>query len=211
MDTKTMVSMLIKALDNQEYSFNDALYSGAFIERFDYQTGAKKIISETLQSVNKHIVSYEHIDKSSFDRDIRRFQQNVDERMLIAWGYKSGSLSIVGIMYADNLSDSEISKLFSKLDDGVTNIMRNHTGHVAGGNDGGTYGTMFLVFSDSNKASHFNNSIRDFYSSHFFKSTYISAMCLDCSSETLTQGKAAFGASWQGGMDVASLRRQLFS
>lgn len=211
MDTKTIVSKLIKSLGDQEYSFDDALYSGAFVEKFDYQTGAKKIISETLQSVNKHIVSYDHIDKDAFDRDIRRFQQNVDERMLIAWGYKSGALSIVGIMYADNLSTGEINSLFSKLDDGVTNIMKNHTGYVAGGNDGGTYGTMFLVFSDSNKARLFNNSIRDYYSSHFFKATYISAMCLDCASETLTQGKAAFGASWQGGMDVASLRRQLFS
>lgn len=210
MELKKAVSNLINALSSQEYSFGEALYSDAFVESFNYQTGAKKAMSDALNSINKHIVSYDHIDKDAFDRDLHRFQQKVDERMLFGWGYKSGNLSIVGIMFADNLSDSDIKSLFNRLDDGVTNIMRHHTGHVAGGNDGGTWGTMMLVFADSNKARKFNARIREYYNSYFFKSTYISAISIDCTSETLTQGKAAFGANWQGGMDVSVLRSQLF-
>ena len=210
MDTKKVVTNLINALGNQEYSFSETLYSEAFVESFNYQTGAKKVVSDALNSINKHIVSYDHIDKVAFNKDLKRFQQDVDERMLFAWGYKSGNLSIVGIMYADNLSDNEIKSLFKRLDNGVTDIMRHHTGHVAGGNNGGTWATMMLVFADANKARKFNANIRDYYNSYFFKSTYISAVSVDCASETLTQGKAAFGASWQGGMDVSILKSQLF-
>lgn len=210
MDTKKVVMNLINALGNQEYSFSEALYSDAFVEKFNYQTGAKKVVSDVLNSINKHVVSYNHIDKAAFDNDLRRFQLAVDEKMLFAWGYKSGNLSIVGIMFADNLNERDIKSLFNRLDNGVTNIMRHHTGHVAGGNNGGTWGTMMLVFEDANKAQKFNANIREYYNSYFFKSTYVSAVSIDCTSETLTQGKAAFGASWQGGMDVSILKRQLF-
>lgn len=210
MDTRKVVTNLINALRDQDFSFSESLFKDAFVERYNFQTGTKKMMLDMLQSINKHIVSYDHIDKSVFDQDFRRFQQSVDEKMLFSWGYKSGALCIIGIMFADNMSDSEIKSLFSRLDDGVTNIMRNHTGRVSGGNAGGTYGTMMLVFSDSNKAKRFNNSIRDYYNSHFWKSTYISAMSIDCSSQTLTQGKAPLGGNWSCGVDVSLLRDYLF-
>lgn len=210
MDIKKVITNLVNALGNQEYSFNEALHSDAFIERYNFETGAKKVMLDTLQAINKHIVSYDHIDKRAFDSDFHRFQLSVEESMLFAWGYKSGSLCIIGIMYADNLSDGEIKALFSRFDDGVTNIMRNHTGRVSGGNNAGTYGTMMLVFSNPDKAKRFNNSIRDYYNSYFFKATYISSMSIDCSSKTLTQGKAPLGGDWKYGLDIPLLRSQLF-
>lgn len=208
MEIENVVKNLINALNKQEYSFSEVLYSDAFVESFNYLSGTKKKISAALQSMVK--ISYDHIDQNAFNRDLRFFQQEVDERMLFAWGYKSGCLSIVGIIYADDLSEGEIQDLFTRLDNGVTNIMRKHTGHVSGGNDGGTYGTMMLVFSDAKKAIKFNDSISKYYCSHFLKSTYNSTISIDCTSETITQGKASLGFKWRGGIDISALKNQLF-
>lgn len=210
METKQVVLNLITALGDQGYSFSESLSSDAFVEGFDYQSGVKRKISETLQAFNKRIVSYEHIDHKAFDRDLRLFQESVDYRMLVGWGYKSGCLSIVGILFADKLSYGELRTIFSRLDDGVTNILRKHTGRVYGGEDGGTYGTMLLVFSDSSKANRFNEKIQEFYNSHFFKSTYTSSICIDCSAQSFTLGKAAMGLKWKGGMDTNALQSRLF-
>lgn len=210
MEITTIVTNLIKALQGQGYSFEDTLNAHAFVENLNYQSGMKRVTSNLLNSFNQKFISYDNINRSSFVKDYKSFQQNVDDRMLFTWAYKSAALSIVGIIHADDLSHNELKNIFAKLDDGVTNIMRKYVGQV-NGQDYGTYGTMLLIFSDSNKAKNFNASIRDYYSSHSFKSTYVSTITIDCSSEVLTQGKATvFFSKWQGGMDISDLKRRIF-
>lgn len=216
MDITRIATNLINALKNQGYSFEEYIHTDAYHENFSHQSGIKKLVSNALQSINKNIVSYNNIDRKSFEADYRRFQQAVDDQMLFSWAYKSGSLSIVGIIDASNLldaremNDSVLHTIFSRLDNGVTNIMRKYVGQL-NGQDLGTYGTMIVLFDNHSNAQYFNSIIRDFYSSHFMKSTYISAISIDCVSQTLTQGKAAlFGAAWQGGMDISHIRQALF-
>lgn len=209
MDIKKVITNLIKSLQDQGYSFEESLHASAFEESFGYQSGIKKMASNLLQSITKNLVSYDHIDKAAFVRDYKRFQQNIDDRMLFTYAYKSGALSIVGIIYADDLSINELKSIFNKLDDGVTNVMKAHVGQ-ANGQDAGTYGTMLLVFENTNKARNFNSSIRNYFSSHFMASTYISTITVDCQSSTLTQGKAGLFGKWQGGMDVSTLKNKLF-
>lgn len=216
MDISRIVTNLIKALQTQGYSFEDYIHADAYNENFNYQSGIKKVASNIIQAVNNPIISYNNINKETFNADFLRFQQSVDDQMLFSWAYKSGALSIVGIIDGSDLLDSRkmndsiLFTIFSRFDNGVTNIMRKYVGQ-ANGQDLGTYGTMIVLFNDQANAQYFNLIIRDFYSSHFMKSTFISAISIDCVSQTLTQGKSGlFGAPWQGGIDVTNIKQTLF-
>ena len=210
MNTIIVITNLIKSLQEQGFSFEESLHASSFNENFDYLSGTKKRVAEKLQSFNMNYVSYDNINKEAFVRDFNRFQHSVDDRMLFAWAYKRGILSIVGIIDADDLYDREYKSLFNKLDNGVTDIMRTHVAQL-NGQSYGIYGTMLMVFSDSNKARMFNGSIQEYYSSHFVKSSYVSSICINCASEELTQGKAGIFTKWTGGMDVSILKNKIFS
>lgn len=210
MDTRRVIVNLINSLQEQGYSFEEAITGISFQEDFNYLSGTKKKVANALQSFNSKFVSYDNIDKAAFVRDYKRFQQSVDDRMLFAWAYKSGLLSIVGIIDADDLHDSEFRSVFNKLDIGVTDIMRAHVAQLNGQNYG-IHGTMLLVFSNPNRASRFNESIQEYYNSHFTKSSYVSSISIDCKSEVLTQGKSGvLFCKWSGGMDISLLRKSIF-
>ena len=180
-------------------------------ENYEYKSEITQKIFNYLHKLDMKsgAVSYDHIDKAAFQRDLANAQKYVHESMLIAYGYKSGSLSIIGILHADSLSNSELQSIFNRLDDAVTNSLRQHTGHMYGGNNGATWGTLLLIFSNHENAKCFNDNINNFYSSHFFKSSYTSAMSIDCFNDSLTRGKAAFG-SWRGGLDIENLQKAIW-
>lgn len=210
MEINKVVTNLIKALQSQGFSFEGSIHSGDFEKQYDYLTGAKKAAFSALESMTNHLVSYDEIDKKAFAADYNRFQKSVDDRVLFTWAYNSGTLSIVGILGADDLSDGEIRSIFQKLDIGVVNIMKAHVGK-SNGYDAGTYGTLLLVFEDQRKAQRFNANIRDYYESHSIQKTYVSTMSIDCKSEVLTRGKAPLlFFKWAGGIDVSSLKDNLF-
>ena len=211
METKSLVLKLIDAIGNQDYSFSETISSSAFIENYGYKNEGTQKVFNYLHNLDMKIgaVSYDHIDKAAFQKDLAAVQRYVNENMLLAYGYKSGNLSIIGILHADSLSKSDIQSIFNRLDDSVTNVLRQHTGHVYGGQNGATWGTLLLIFSDPNKARSFNEDIRSFYNYHFFKTSCTSAMSIDCSNNLLTQGKGAFG-DWKGGLDIDSLKRHIW-
>ena len=212
METKQLVLKLFDALSRQDYSLSEKVSSSIFSESYEHKGDTTKKIYNYLHEMDLKLgsVSYDHIDKSSFQRDLNKVQEYVSEEMLFAYGYKSGNLSIIGIIFADSLNDNDLRSIFSRLDESILNTMRKHVGHVYGGNNGGTWGTMMVVFSDSNKARHFNDNISTYYNSHFLKSCSVSSICIDCASNTLTQGKAALGLKWRAGLDIEAFRRDIF-
>lgn len=212
MDAKTAILRLVNGLNHQEFNFSEKLFTDAFNEEYEYLTGTKKKVYQALNDwfSDKGLVSYSHIDKEQFQSDLECFQRNVDERMLLSWGYKMGSLAIVGIMYADHIGHDELKAIFSRFDDGLVNTMRKHVGNVSQDTAAGVFGTMILIFADPEKARSFNNRIKDFYSSHFWKKTYSSVLTVDCVSETLTQGKHLMGRKWDGSIEIAALKKSLF-
>jgi len=210
METKEIIIKLVEALNHQHLSVNEKLFKEAFANDLDFLTGGKKKVVDALSPIIKSIVSYENINDKDFNNDLNRFQNTVDPKMLISWGYNSGTLMIVGIKYADYLSDSDIQTLFSKFDDGVTNIMRKHVGRLYADSKGGIYGTMVLVYSDPSRCENFNKNIKQYFSSHFWKQSYVSCFSVDCTSETITQGKGMLGRSWTGGLEMKVLRKDVF-
>lgn len=210
MDIKTTVLKLVDALGHQNFSVSEKLYKEGFLEDYSYLSGNKQKLYTAISKFNQKFVNYDHIKFDEFESDLRVLQQRVSEKMLFAWGYQSGSLCLIGMIYADNFSGKEIESLFSRLDDGITNVMRKHVGKVFNGENGGLYGTMMLIFSDSNKSRSFNSNIKKYYNSHFWKQTYVSTVTIDCDSETLTVGKAAMGMNWNGGLDMSTLRKDVF-
>ena len=211
METKALVLKLIDAISNQDYSFSETISSSAFMENYGHKGETTQKVYNFLHNLDLKIgsVSYDHIDKAAFQRDLANAQRYVHESMLMAYGYKSGNLSIIGMLHADSLSNSEIQSIFNRLDDAVTNSLRQHTGHVYGGNNGATWGTLLLIFSDHEKAKYFNENIKNYYNYHFFKACCTSAMSIDCSNDSLTRGKAALG-SWRGGLDIEQLQKEIW-
>lgn len=210
MDIRTAVLKIVDALGHQNFSVSEKLYKDGFLEDYSFLSGNKQKIYTAISKWNQKFVNYDHIKFDEFESDLRVLQQHVSEKMLFAWGYQSGSLCLVGIMYADNFSEKEIDSLFSRLDDGITNVMRKHVGRIFTDQKGGLYGTMMLLFSDSNKSNRINCNIKKYYNSHFWKQTYVSSVIVDCTSETLTVGKGVMGMNWHGGLDMPTFRKDIF-
>lgn len=211
METKEAIIRLIEALGKQNFTFSEKLHSGVD-DDWGYLEGASKGFVNAIKKYTYLIDGdYSNIDKQKFDADFAKFQQSVSDDMLFAWKYSAGSLVMVGIMYADNLNIQDIKSLFKRLDDGTTNIMRTHVGRNAiNGEKASNYATMMLVFANKEKAEMFNTLIRDFYSSHFWKQTYVSTISVDFSSEVITQGKGTLGTKWNGDIDLKMVRKHLF-
>lgn len=210
MEIKTMIQKLIEALEQQEFTFSEVLHSGA-IDNWSYLQGARKGFVKTLEKYTTLLdTDYSEIDKKKFDLDFAKLQKDTSKEMLYAWKYSAGSLIIVGIIFADNLTGSEIKSLFKRLDSGVTDMMRKHVGRNNGAKQC-VYATMMPVFADHDKAQKFNLMIRDFFSSHFWKQTYVSTISVNSDSETLIQGKSTLGSNWNGGIDLKLLRNYMFS
>lgn len=212
MDVKSAILRLVNGLKHQDFNFSEKLFPEAFIEDYEYLTGTKKKVYVVLNKLFvEGTVSYEHVNKEEFQGDLERFQNSVDQRMLLSWGYKSGNLVIIGILYADSLSDNEKKSIFTRFDEALVKIMRKHVGRLAANTKGALYGTVMLVFKDPAKAQQFNPTINDYYNSYFWKKIYTSMMTLDSESMTLTQGKGPMGIKWHGAIDIKELRKSLLS
>lgn len=211
MELRQTIKNLITALNEQHFSFENNITNNSLIDDYGNPTGVRKVVSGILQSINDELISYENIDKEAFSRDLLRFKEKVDDRMLIGWGYSFANLSLVGIMHGDHLYDNEILNIFTRFEEGVYNIMRYHVGKT-NDCDAATFGTLIMLFQDSSRAEHFNEQIsKQCYSSHFFKSVYCSTISIDCTRETMKLGKSGrFSYSWCGGLDISSLKKGLF-
>ena len=210
MNVKEVVIKFSRALERQEFNFEQKLFEEAFDSNYDYLTGTKKKVYSALHSINQSLVNYKSVDAKKFEADLNKFQQMTDPSMLFAWKYVFGSLFILGTIYADNLSDSDILALFNNFDKGITNVMRGNVAELSGSTKASILGTMVLLFSDPNKANRIANQINKYYNSHFWKYSYVSTFIIDCSSETLVQGKWNFGRKWTGGLEIPMLRKDLF-
>lgn len=211
MDITTTLTNLFGALRQQNFSFSETIDESSFSENADYLTDTKKAVAKALLSFNSLFVTYDNVDHEAFEHDLLLLKRYVGEDLITAWAFLSGSLSLNGIICnAAEIGEDRIKNIFSRFDDAVLNVIRRNVGQVFAGAQGALYGTLIWVFTDSQKAAKFNSKISNYYSSHFWKSTYVSSISIDCASETLTQGKAPMGAKWQGGMDISIIRKQLF-
>ena len=204
MEVKQAVSRLIAGLEQQEYYFSDEIKSGMFVENYEYFSGAKKKIAKLVAKFNASTVTYGDWTKDEFDKALVEMNENLDDRMLLTWGFKSGSFTMIGIIFADNINESDLKAIFSKLDAEVLK-MRKFSGKGVQGNKLGTYATFMPVFGDSAKARSFNANIKKFYESHMLKGAYTSTISFDCADESVTVGKAALGLKWSGGIAVKEL------
>lgn len=211
MDIQTTVVKLVKALEHQQFSFNETLFKQTFkVDDYNYYSGTKKTIIKALSAFGDRFVSYSDVDSKKFNSYMTEFQKEVSEEMLISWKFSSGYFILTGAIYSDTMSDEDMRSLFARFDSGIVSKMRKNAGRLYGGAKAATYGTLIPIFMDENKVQKFNSVINDFYHNHFIKSTIVSCASIDCTNETLTQGKGPLGMKWQGGFDFKLLKKDLF-
>ncbi len=218
MDKSKVTVLLVHALTEQKYSFSKELNKDSFTQLSDLLTKGQstawdvtKFAVECIfdESIDDPTSTYTNIDKAAFARDLKKVD-DLHEGLITSYTYQAGSLAVVTILDADRMSSSSILEFFKKFDDMIVNVLRKHTGKVSGDTSAGTFGTVFFMFSDSSHAQNFNdNLLKKCYESHFMKSTYSSAVTVDCQSCTLTRGKGPLGMKWKGGINFSKIEKIL--
>ena len=207
METKECLRRIVNSLSEQGFVFS----KGVIVYSLD---------RESLQSNSEHFSK--PFDLNCFQGDMHGIAQHLPEVALIPWrckaprpifhsilGETQGLMSVVGIVLIPDLSYIDIKSVFNRFDEVVLNMLRKF--NPWNNDNGGTYGTLMLLFERSEDAQRYNSSIRNNYSAHISKNTIISAISIDCETETLTQGRSGLCFKWNGGIDVPKLKEHVFN
>ena len=207
METKECLIRIVNSLSEQGFVFS----RGVKVYSLD---------RDSLQSNSKHFSK--PFDLNCFQVDMHGIAQDLPEVALFPWrckapkpifhfvlGETQGLISVVGIVLIPDLSQINIKSVFSRFDEVVLNMLRKY--NPWNSDNGVTFGTLMFLFEHSEDAHIFNSTIRKNYSTHAYKNTFVSAISIDCETETLTQGRSGLCFKWNGGIDVPKLKEHIFS
>lgn len=209
MNTSDTIVALMNALREQGFSFTSNISADSFNESWDFLPEKKKKVMDVLHAVSDWTVSYDKINHEAFSHDMLRLNE-LSQDLILSWAYKSGSLCVALILSGDKMSDDEIVRFFKRFDEVVVTDMSKHAGKGAMDTKLGTFGTLFVVFSDSVRSMRFRETcLKKCFESHFMKTVYCSTMMVDCPSGIIVQGKGTFGSKWSGGIEVSLVAGKL--
>lgn len=210
MEIQKTIERLIDGLAKQHFSFNEELTNTDLVKGFNEGLESDNVVFRTLWRFGQKLTSYDDIDKTKFDADIKRAQDIVGDQMLIGWKYSLSSLIVVGVIHADDLTSAQVKDCFDNLDRATVDVLRKNVAKGYSNTKGAVYCTFVPIFADSDKVKAFKEKIRSCFKSHFWKQTYSSTMCVDCVGESMVMGRGIVGKWKAPGFEWKKLEKDIF-